>query len=145
MTQSSWSAYVQAYSVGSLQKLKLVHHRGARYVKNDNSRQSSATAMLQDLGWHSLQHRYANAQLLMSRKCLIDLLHFNFNQYPRLTRQRHSLSLHLNKNYAFSSPLYVAFSRFEPARLLFHNLYHAAHTYPDCISFSRRRIHTPVT
>ena len=90
---------------GSLQKLKLVHHRGASYVKNDNSRQSSATAMLQDLGWHSLQHRYANAQLVMSRKCLIDLLHFNFNQYPRLTRQRHSLSLHLNKNYAFNSPL----------------------------------------
>ena len=46
-------------------QLEMVQRRAVRFVKSDYSRTSSDTAMRQDLGWDTLQHRKDQARLSM--------------------------------------------------------------------------------
>ena len=56
------------YTKSNINKLESVQRRAARYVLDDYQTTSSVTAMLQQLGWESLQYRREIAKTVMMFK-----------------------------------------------------------------------------
>ena len=54
-------------------KLEMVQRRAARFVKNKYKRTESVTAMLNELGWHSLSKRREDARLIPFYKIINNL------------------------------------------------------------------------
>ena len=59
------SAVWDPHAESDIYRLKMVQRRYARYTCNDFGRTSSVTAMLQQIGWESLQERRAKSRLAM--------------------------------------------------------------------------------
>ena len=62
-------------------KVESVQHCAARYVKNDFSKESSVTAMLNDLNWDTLQHRRSMANVTMMYKITNNLVHVDISTH----------------------------------------------------------------
>ena len=54
----------------NVSKIEMIQRRAARWVKHDYSSYSSASNMLEDLGWRSLQNRRIDSQLVMLCKTI---------------------------------------------------------------------------
>ena len=54
-------------------KLEMVQRRAARFVKSKYKRTESVTAMLNELGWHSLSKRREDARLILFYKIINNL------------------------------------------------------------------------
>ena len=49
----------------NIEKIEMVERRAARFLKGDYDRTSSVTAMLNELGWETLQQRRQQAKVVM--------------------------------------------------------------------------------
>ena len=65
-----WSPYMK----GNKDKIKMVQRKAARLVTNDYSTYNSATKMMSNLGWRSLENRRYDAHLLMFYKIVYGLV-----------------------------------------------------------------------
>ena len=63
-----------AHTKSGISKIESIQRRAARYVSNDYSRLSSVSAMLDTLGWVSLQQRRAVAKVTMFYRILNGLV-----------------------------------------------------------------------
>ena len=74
----------------------MVQRRGARYVKNNYSREASVSVMIADLGWRSLEQRRADARLTMLHKIVYGYVAIDYSQYlipvTRVSRNLHPAS-----------------------------------------------------
>lgn len=87
-----WDPYQQNH----IRKLEMVQRRAARYVCNRYYNLSSATNMLQVLGWEALQERRAKLKLCMTYKIVHNIVAIPHYQYfqpahhsDQRTRQNH--------------------------------------------------------
>ena len=62
-------------------KVESVQRCAARYVKNDFSKESSVTAMLNDLNWDTLQHRRSMAKVTMMYTITNNLVHVDISTH----------------------------------------------------------------
>ena len=61
-----WDPYLRK----NIDKLEHIQRRAARFVKNDYRRDSSGTAMLQDLKWQPLADRHRDQRLILLYKII---------------------------------------------------------------------------
>ena len=75
----------------------MVQRRAIRWVSRDYSPLSSVTAMQDNLGWRSLEHRRYDCRLIMFYKIYFNLVSIKLTSYIqtpiRITRHMHPLSL----------------------------------------------------
>ena len=62
------------YTNTNIKKLEMVQRRAARFVKGDYDRTSSVTAMLDELGWDTLQERRQQAKATMFYRIVYGLV-----------------------------------------------------------------------
>ena len=67
------------YTKDNQKKMEMVQRRAARYVFNDYSRESSVTAMIDELGWCSLEQRRADIRLILFYKIVYGLVAVDFS------------------------------------------------------------------
>ena len=72
-----WSPHIQAHK----NLLEMAQRKAARFVFNSYSRNTSVTALLERLNWHSLEDRRDCAKVTMFYKILNDIVSVNFAQY----------------------------------------------------------------
>ena len=79
------------YTKENQDKLEMAQRKGARYVCNDYSRESSVMAMIYQVDWHSFQQRRADIRLVLFYKILHGLVALDFSQelIPVTTTSRH--------------------------------------------------------
>ena len=88
-----WDPYLE----GDIQRLEKIQRKAARFVKKDYQRTSSVTAMLDDLGWETLQKRRMCNRLAMMYKITNKQVaippndHIEFN--TRTIRNKHCAQL----------------------------------------------------
>lgn len=84
------------YTKENKNKLEMVQRRAARYVCNDYSRESSVSAMIEELGWRSLEQRRADGRLILFYKIVHGLVAVNLSSQlipvTRLTRHLHPMA-----------------------------------------------------
>lgn len=104
------SAVWDPHTAGAAHQLEMVQRRAARFVKRDYTRDSSVTAMLNELGWMTLAQRRVNSRLVIFYKIVHGLVAIPKEEYliplTRPTRHHHSNSFRIpyaSKNsYKFS-------------------------------------------
>ena len=94
-------------------QLEKVQHRAARWTTSNYDYRSSVTAMLQSLGWRTLEQRRADARLCLFYKIVYDLvavpLQVYIQQPNRLYRHCHSMTftqIHTSKDF-FTSTRFI--------------------------------------
>jgi hypothetical protein len=91
------SAIWSPYTKSNITKVEQVQRRATRWVRNDYTPLSSVTAMQNELGWRSLEHRRLDARLIMFYKIYHNIVAIHLPPYIqppiRLTRHMHPLSL----------------------------------------------------
>ena len=85
------------YTKGKQKQLEMVQRRAARYVCNNYSYEpGSVTAMLNQLGWRSLEQRRADIRLTFLYKSINGLVAVNLSNqlvpHARFSRHHHPLS-----------------------------------------------------
>ena len=90
-----YTTYVwDPYHEGDINKLEKVQRNAARFVKNDYTRQSSVTAMMDDLRWKPLQHRRRESRLILFYKIVNNLVAIppeqNLVKNQRILRNTHN-------------------------------------------------------
>ena len=92
---SVWDPYTKQKQ----QQIEMVQRRAARFVVRNYEREASVTAMLQSLGWRSLQQRRADIRLIMLYKCIHGIvavdLSSDLKKLPRTSRHSHSMSFQI--------------------------------------------------
>ena len=85
-----WDPYLRK----DIDKLEYIQRRAARFVKNDYRRDSSVTAMLQDLKWQPLADRRRDQRSILLYKIINGLVAIPADQHiqpnPRPSRNRHT-------------------------------------------------------
>ena len=99
---SVWNPYTQT----NINKIEVVQRRAARWVTNDYSSYSSATQMINTLGWRSLEQRRDDARLIIFYKIVYGLVEISLPPYiqrqVRMTRNMHPyhfIQIHTSANY----------------------------------------------
>ena len=79
-------------------QIEKIQKRAARWTTSDFSTRSSVTAMLEKLGWRSLQQRRADARLCLFYRVVYGLVAIPMPEYiqpnPRVSRYCHSMAFH---------------------------------------------------
>ena len=88
------------YTKENRDMIEMVQRRAARYVFNNYIREPGVvTAMLQELGWRSLEQRRADIRLVFLYKCIHGLVAVDLSkdlvQQTRDSRHSHALSYHV--------------------------------------------------
>jgi ribonuclease P/MRP protein subunit RPP40 len=88
---SAWSPHTNR----NINKLENIQRSAARFVKGDHRRRSSVTAMINDLGWDSLETRRTHQQLAMFYKIRNGLVNISLPQcvLPSAARTRNGSNL----------------------------------------------------
>ena len=90
---SIWSPYTKV----NIQRVEMVQRRAVRWIKRDYSPLSSVTAMQDNLGLRTLEHRRIDFRLIMFFKIYHNIVAINLPDYiykpDRLTRHMHPLTL----------------------------------------------------
>ena len=81
---------------GKILQIEKVHRRAARWTSNNFDPRSRVTAMLDDLGWRTLEQRRADARLCLFYKIVYELVAIPMPDYiepnPRVSRYCHSMT-----------------------------------------------------
>ena len=80
---SVWDPYEEK----DITKIEKVQRRAARFVLNRYRQTDSVTAMLEELGWHTLQQRRRKARLSMLHKINSGQVHIRFNKLKKLANR----------------------------------------------------------
>ena len=128
-----WSPYTKT----NIDKVEMIQRRAIRWVKRDYSPHSSVTAMQEELGWRSLEHRRLDCRLIMFYKIYHNLVAINLPTYVqtphRLTRHMHPLSL---RQIQVSSD-YHKYSFFPHSIILWNKLPSNIATLPNLSQFKQ--------
>jgi hypothetical protein len=94
----TWHCVVcDPYLRKDIDKLENIQWQAARFVKNDYHRDSSVTAMLQNLKWQTLADRRRDQRLILLYKIINGLVAIPADQHiqpnPRPSRNRHTKTL----------------------------------------------------
>ena len=90
------SAVWDPHNKGQISQIEQVQRRAARWTVNNFDRQASVTRIVQDLGWHTLDQRWADARLCLFYKIVHGLVAVplpDYIQYSnRVSRYCHSMT-----------------------------------------------------
>lgn len=128
-----WSPYTQT----NIHKVEMIQRRAIRWVKRDYFPLSSVTAMQEDLGWRSLEHRRLDFKLIMFYKIYHNLVAISLPPYIqtpfRPTRHMHPLCL---RQLQVTSD-YHKYSFFPHSITLWNQLPSSIATMPDLDQFKQ--------
>ena len=90
------SALWDPHNKGRISQIEQVQRRAARWKVNNFARQASVTRIVQDLGWHTLDQRRADARLCLFYKIVHGLVAVPLPEYilysNRVSRYCHSMT-----------------------------------------------------
>ena len=128
-----WSPYTKQ----NIQKIEMVQRRAARWVSNSYFSYDSVSAMLSNLGWHSLEYRRNDSRLAMFYKIQYGLVAVPMPSYLerpiRITRHMHPLSF----RQVYVSADYYWYSFFPMTAVLWNKLPLDLVVLDDLDSFKR--------